>query len=361
MRDGFYFSSLYLPPNRGVPREPPSRDLLAAAHRLSCLRQASTTTLSSQSSTLRSIPGGGDLSSSAAQSVGSWTGAGAGAGAGNSTCQLPDRTVKEDAARNLPKDQLDEGIAGSKVHLEDGVRGVGAGAAPGPGLGPSSVPPGCSGGWGRPWRIYETESMLRDVIIDFLRAATLPLGETTPSAQLKVGSAVTKGGGMGERGKVPAGVTALELLGRIVNQPVGVGGGSVDSSGRLGEEGQSSRGALSLAERRFLLYQLPPSIERHLQWLVKDGLAAIVVGSNKEEALGGTRADHYVALPCGKRRGLASSSTNGGAGVREGQDPRESRAQLPEHEGASAVSEQPRTMRSRPLKMVKPWRVYKPQ
>lgn len=199
---------------------------------------------------------------------------------------------------------------------------------------------------------YERERRQRCSVLHYLTAAT-----TTPRPT-KAGAAVRSGGGGGGGSGSPIaacathpeGATAAVLLAAMRERPW---------------EGRPSGGtAQDWAE---WLEYLDPTLERHLRWLAVDGLA---VQSNRDG--GGAEARFVAVLPppakqageetvepgghecAGRRRPTAASAGTGGYAAAAAGAAGPGADTLAT--GPSMLAGGVRIMKSRPIKMVKPWR-----
>lgn len=212
---------------------------------------------------------------------------------------------------------------------------------------------------------YEREREERGLVLHYLRAATVsqrstsvaahgPSGSNAGTSRSAVAPGVAAANGPSDAASAPTdeGTTAAALLLSMRERPW---------------EGRPNAG--SPQEWSEWLEQLEPTLERHLRWLTVDGLAARSSGDGSD-ASGGGRGSGEVkfsavlsAAPdmaaggggkasAGRQAGLsaggsaaamaAAGGDGGAAGAGGG--------------GSCVLTGQMRIMKSRPIKMVKPWR-----
>lgn len=234
----------------------------------------------------------------------------------------------------------------------------------------------------RRYGTYEREHQERSSVLHYLTVATL-LRSTPPGNSPAASAANNVGGGSGSGGGSavgggsssggggdnatasatatsvpphPAGATASELLAAMRESPW---------------QGWPSAGAGTRREWAAWLERLTPTLERHLRWLAVDGLALQSNGGGDSLALapgGGVPSRFLAVLPDAGQEAGAEPGGNesagrlssfpaggravaaGGAGGGPGAGPGSPVA------GASLLAGGMRFMKSRPIKMVKPWR-----
>lgn len=308
-RTGFHYSEKYCPVT-GPERPPPRQDLLSASFKLTSL-----------------------LTPSLARS-----GGGASAGGGPWLVGVQQATSAEmnghgcigaEAARGGRGGRGYAGGGGDKWAGSNGTMKPPLASSPAPAAVRTSAssqaidqPMGRSQRFRR-FGTYEREREERGLVLHYLTAAT------TSSYN-------------------PHGATAAGLLAAMRERPWG---------------GRPSAGTPQ--EWREWLEGLEPTLERHLRWLTVDGLAARL-DRNEDRPVDGGRGARFVAvLPAagvmedGTEAGgqelvgrLAGPSSGGKAAAGGGADGAGAAAAF----GVSMLSGGVRIMKSRPIKMVKPWR-----
>lgn len=361
-RTGFYYSERYCPAvTTGPQRPPPPQDLLSASLKLTGLPRPS-----------RGRFRGGELESGGARGTPPWL--------------YPDHQADRGTEGRVNGERLSEtwgnynnynsynynnnntgkaaaahqawATSNGKAKATDG----GGAAWPANGtersssggddhVGPPRPPPP-----GRRFGTYERERLQRRSVLHYLTLATTSQPPTGAGSAASAGAAVNPPASVVTH---PRGATPAALLAVMRERPW---------------EGQPG-GAGTAQEWSEWLEYLEPTIERHLRWLAVDGLAA---QSNIGAAPGNCR---YVALetPLARRAFLAEGKEERLRMQEEVVEPggQESAGRLAapvaggrvaaaggaEEPGADMVAEGPsmlaggvRIMKSRPIKMVKPWR-----
>lgn len=189
---------------------------------------------------------------------------------------------------------------------------------------------------------YERQRKERDLILRYLRAATLSQRDgAVPRAvgphhyPPEIAGTTESGSSARDPPTNVEGVTAAELLAGMRERPW---------------EGEAETG--TALEWREWVEHLEPILERHLVWLTVDGLAARVCRAN------GDAGARFVAVaPVGGERGVlgagGQASSVGHDGLPVGGSVAAGRAG---GGGSCVLAGGMRIMKSLPLKMVKPWR-----
>lgn len=212
---------------------------------------------------------------------------------------------------------------------------------------------------------YEREREERGLVLHYLRAATVSQRSTSVAAH---GSSESTAGT--SRAAVAAGGAAANGPSDAASAPTNEGTTAAALLLSMRErpwEGRPNAG--SPKEWSEWLEQLEPTLERHLRWLTVDGLAARSSG-DRSEASGGGRGGEEVkfsavlsAAPDMPAGGGGQASAGRQAGLSAGGSAAAMAAAGGEGGAAGAggggscvLTGQMRIMKSRPIKMVKPWR-----
>lgn len=319
-RSGFHFSQKYRPVN-GPERPPPTLHLLSASFRLSSLLNPASSESSLDTAEVSRDGSQSSLGAAVAEyersrDVGGGEYRG---GHGPNGASGRGKVGARDGAVALPR--VSQELAGSTGVVANGTIGAASRPSESRSLGAGS---GQSMKRRRRIGTYERQRKERDFILRYLRAATL--------MQRKVGrdGVVTT--------PSPEGMTARALLMDMRERPW---------------EGEAEKG--TPAQWAEWMEHVETVLERHLVWLVVDGLAVRrghgrdasearfaavmpMVGEGEGEAVVGSGGQALSG-------GYSGVNAGGGAAVARGAGG-----------GESCALGGMRIMKSRPLKMVKPWR-----
>lgn len=311
-RTGFHYSEKYCPVT-GPERPPPRQDLLTASFKLTSLLTPSLA---------RSASGAGIAGGEANRDSGHESGD---AGDGET-----ERWADSKGAARRPAVLTGAGLAGAAAMA-------------------SSTTDQRSPTLHRRVGTYEREREKRGLVLHYLTVATTPQPtKVTPSndADETSSSAATA-----SKPSHPDGATAAALLTAMRERPW---------------EGRPNAGTPQEWEE--WLKHLEPTLERHLRWLTVDGLASRSNADWDDPANGKREARFVAELPDAERDeegteagGTASAgrlhvSSSGGKVVAAGGAGGQGAGAFTAAAGLSMFAGGMRIMKSRPIKMVKPWR-----